>query len=113
MRRVDCMRPLRTWLLCMLVTVPVMAAESVLLLHGIARSPRHMQPLETALAQSGFEVINMRNYPSAKFGMHGPMINHKITCSNCSIAVIRVFITPEMVTRAWPLAPLIFIAAGF
>ena len=41
MRRVDCMRPLRTWLLCMLVTVPVMAAESVLLLHGIARRPAY------------------------------------------------------------------------
>ena len=65
MRRVDCMRPLRTWLPCMLVTVPMMAAESVLLLHGIARSPRHMQPLETALAQSGFEVVNIK-YPSTE-----------------------------------------------
>ena len=62
---VDFLRRMLTCQFCILAAVPVMAAESVLLLHGIARSPRHMQPLETALAQGGFEVINIK-YPSTE-----------------------------------------------
>lgn len=68
MRKVDFLRRISVCLLSMLAAVPVMAAESVLLLHGIARSPRHMQSLEAALAQSGFEVINIK-YPSTEHSM--------------------------------------------
>lgn len=68
MRKIDFFLRTSGCLLFMLVASSVMAAESVLLLHGIARSPRHMQPLEVALAQRGFEVINIK-YPSTEHSM--------------------------------------------
>lgn len=65
MRKIDFFLRTSGCLLFMLVASSVMAAERVLLLHGIGRSPRHMQPLEVALAQRGFEVINIK-YPSTE-----------------------------------------------
>ena len=43
-------------------------AERVVLLHGLARTPKHMRPLETALRNNGFEVINIK-YPSRKYSI--------------------------------------------
>src|SRR5207245_2058137 len=39
--------------------------ETVVLLHGLGRSPRSMRRLETALARSGYRVVNV-NYPAGK-----------------------------------------------
>lgn len=42
-----------------------MAAELVILLHGILKSSRHMRPIEKALTKAGFQVLNI-DYPSRK-----------------------------------------------
>src|SRR5262245_62019358 len=38
-------------------------ANTVVLLHGLGRTSRSMQPLATALARQGYRVLNLR-YPS-------------------------------------------------
>ncbi len=43
----------------------VICKESILLLHGIFRSKKHMRILESYLVNHGYEVINI-NYPSLK-----------------------------------------------
>ena len=54
----------RLALLCALIVVPAMhAAEKVILLHGLCRSPRSMAKMERALAAEGFAVANL-SYPS-------------------------------------------------
>jgi len=47
----------------MMLAVPAQARDQVLLLHGIARSPDHMQSLAERLKVEGFEVFNI-GYPS-------------------------------------------------
>ncbi len=45
-----------------------MAGESVVLLHGLARTSRCMKPMEAALTEAGYTVHNLR-YPSRKHGV--------------------------------------------
>lgn len=44
------------------------AAEGVILLHGLARSPRSLGKLEAALARAGYRVVNL-GYPSRTAGI--------------------------------------------
>lgn len=47
------------------MTLPLAAKDHVILLHGLARSHRCMQPLAKDLRKAGYEVTNL-NYPSRK-----------------------------------------------
>ncbi len=46
------------------------AAETVVLLHGIARTSASLSPVEKALVASGYEVLSI-NYPSTKKNLAG------------------------------------------
>lgn len=105
MREVDSLRCIIGWLLGILLTVPSMAAERVLLLHGIARSPRHMQPLETALAQSGFDVMNVK-YPSTEHSIEDLVdwfqqhVSDRIQATNTPVHVVG-YSMGGLLARAW------------
>ncbi len=73
-------RPLRPALLSCLLAVlllagapraaraaerPMSPQETVVLLHGLSRTPRSMRRLETALARSGYRVVSV-NYPAGR-----------------------------------------------
>jgi triacylglycerol lipase len=55
-------------------------ADYVVILHGIARSNKHMQKLATYLQKDGFDVINL-NYPSATYAIEDltEIINKEIS----------------------------------
>jgi len=69
----------------MLFTSPAKALESnkkgdyVVILHGIARSDKHMKKLAAHLEKNGFETINI-NYPSTKYSIEDltKIINQEI-----------------------------------
>ena len=52
-------------LLIMHTMIPARASEGVVLLHGLARTPRSMARIERELTQSGYLVVNL-SYPSRK-----------------------------------------------
>lgn len=45
--------------------MPVQAAETVVLLHGIAKTSNSMKPVEAALRKAGYDVLSI-TYPSTK-----------------------------------------------
>jgi len=49
----------------LLAMQPLHAHEGVILLHGLARSSRSLLPMERALSEAGYTVVNV-NYPSRK-----------------------------------------------
>ncbi|MCB1644641.1 MAG: alpha/beta hydrolase [Pseudomonadales bacterium] len=51
------------WLLLIFLSPPLVAADCVILLHGLARSAGSMNVLESELSHAGFQVINV-DYPS-------------------------------------------------
>ena len=55
----------RRWLILLLLcwSVPAMAAECVVLLHGLARTEMSMNKMERALQEEGYETANI-GYPS-------------------------------------------------
>lgn len=59
------LKALITGLAAALLGASAASAECVVLLHGLARSPGSMKPIETALQDAGFHVVN-RGYPSTK-----------------------------------------------
>lgn len=46
----------------------VQAAECVVLLHGLLRTSASMQPMEQALTEAGYAVVNV-DYPSREYGL--------------------------------------------
>ncbi len=52
-------------LLIMHTMIPTQASEGVVLLHGLARTPRSMARIERELTQAGYVVVNMP-YPSRR-----------------------------------------------
>lgn len=60
--------PLLAFALAAIVARPVVAAEGVVLLHGLARSPRSLGKLEAELTRAGFAVVNL-GYPSRSAGI--------------------------------------------
>ena len=52
--------------LLLVVTAPAGAAECVILLHGLIRTASSMEPMREALAEAGFETINV-DYPSREY----------------------------------------------
>lgn len=52
-------------LLIMHTMIPTQASEGVVLLHGLARTPRSMARIERDLTQAGYVVVNLA-YPSRK-----------------------------------------------
>ncbi len=52
-------------LILMNTVIPARAAEGVVLLHGLARTPRSMARIERELTQAGYVVVNLP-YPSRK-----------------------------------------------
>ena len=50
------------------------AQETVLLLHGLARSRWSMWPLEQALRRRGYATVNV-DYPSRRFALDG-LVDH-------------------------------------
>ncbi|WP_246841099.1 triacylglycerol lipase [Hahella sp. CCB-MM4] len=61
--------------------------EAVILLHGLARTPRSMRKLENALSQSGYIVLN-QGYPSRHFPipeLAETYVGHAVSqCRDCS-----------------------------
>jgi len=55
--------PLLVFALAAILAQPAGATEGVVLLHGLARSPRSLDKLETKLTRAGFAVVNL-GYPS-------------------------------------------------
>ena len=51
--------PLLVFALAAILARPVVAAEGVVLLHGLARSPRSLGKLEAELTRAGFVVVNL------------------------------------------------------
>src|SRR5215208_6619341 len=49
--------------LVLLLALPAVAQEYVVLLHGLCRSSRSMEPMRKALEQEGYSVMNL-DYPS-------------------------------------------------
>jgi pimeloyl-ACP methyl ester carboxylesterase len=54
--------------LCM--TFPAMASETVIILHGIARSSASMKPVQKMLEESGYQVVSI-DYPSTTLSLDG------------------------------------------
>jgi esterase/lipase len=52
--------------LLLAMTASAGAAECVILLHGLIRTASSMEPMQEALAEAGFETINV-DYPSRDF----------------------------------------------
>lgn len=55
--------PVLGFALAAILAQPAVATEGVVLLHGLARSPRSLDRLETELTRAGFAVVNL-GYPS-------------------------------------------------
>ncbi len=60
--------PLLLIAFAMILAQPAVAAEGVILLHGLARSPRSLGRLETELTRAGYIVVNL-GYPSRSAGI--------------------------------------------
>ncbi len=52
----------------LLYSAPLHAKDIVIMLHGIARSSSHMEPLAQAVEDAGFEVLNI-TYPSTDYNL--------------------------------------------
>lgn len=63
------MKLLKT-ILCLLALLspPALAAECVILLHGLARTDASMEKLEKKLGKKGYQVVN-QDYPSRKYSV--------------------------------------------
>lgn len=55
---------------CLLAPLPAGAADTVVILHGIAKTSRSMAPLEKALKQAGYRTVSI-TYPSTKRDLDG------------------------------------------
>ena len=60
---------IRLLLFSLLLSLAAQAKETVVLLHGLARSAKSMEKMEQALAKEGYQVLNL-NYPSRKQSIH-------------------------------------------
>ncbi|WP_248635520.1 esterase/lipase family protein [Desulfatibacillum aliphaticivorans] len=71
--------------------------ETVVLLHGLARTERSMKPLEKSLSCQGFKVINI-GYPSRKFpiGELAGQVKEKLNSLDCWDAPKVHFVTHSM-----------------
>lgn len=65
----DCASALLT-LLLLLLPAQAMASDTVVLLHGVAKSSRDMAPVENALREAGYETVNI-DYPSQDENLDG------------------------------------------
>lgn len=85
-------------LLVLLVAMPAyaMPGEYVVLLHGLIRTNRSMNSLETYLSQQGYEVLNI-DYPSRKYEIPqlAAMIREEVISKTSSAGKVH-FITHSM-----------------
>lgn len=86
------------WLLTANVAMNVAATEYVILLHGLCRSSKSMEPMARFLRASGYQVLNL-DYPSRTLSIHelaeqylGPAITR---CAQTDATAIH-FVTHSM-----------------